>query len=128
MNTQTNQKVFKDIVLHLLTQKIQSKIIKMSGHLGCSYRGANGTSCAVGCLIPDEQYVYTMERCPTAYSLFNEYPLFKQHFEEKYGEITDDTIELLEILQNIHDSSDVFPEMVSRLVNCAVKYQLHMPE
>ena len=47
----TLQQVFDKVALHLLTQKKPS----MNGS-ECMYRGADGTMCAVGCLIKDEHY------------------------------------------------------------------------
>lgn len=49
----TAQQIFNKVAKHLATQQVQSR-----GRAGgkCMYRGRNGTSCAVGCLIPDSHY------------------------------------------------------------------------
>jgi hypothetical protein len=47
----TPQKLFDKVAEHLLTQG--KKSVKNSS---CQYRGSRGTSCAIGCLIPDELY------------------------------------------------------------------------
>ena len=51
------QEVFNTVVTHLRSQGRKS-----TDHEGCLYRGPNGTSCAVGCLITDEEYSPRMER------------------------------------------------------------------
>jgi hypothetical protein len=57
------QKVFDTVVAHL---RKQQTISRFENGKGCAYRGPNGTSCAVGCLIPDELYSATIEElgCP----------------------------------------------------------------
>lgn len=51
------QQVFNKVADHLWTQGESS----LDSTDMCSYRGANGTSCAVGCLIPDDVYTRGME-------------------------------------------------------------------
>ena len=52
------QQVFDKVSNHLLTQNRKS----MGGPGGgCAYRGDNGSSCAVGCLMPDSEYHIRME-------------------------------------------------------------------
>lgn len=55
MNT---QQAFDTITNHLYTQKVRA-----THDNGCSYRGNNGTMCAVGCVLPDEFYVSEMDSC-----------------------------------------------------------------
>lgn len=52
------QETFDKVVRHLLTQKEVSR----RGEGGCAYRGEDGLMCAVGCLIPDENYSDVLER------------------------------------------------------------------
>lgn len=47
----SNQEIFDRVATHLFTQGMQSIETR-----GCLYRGPNGTKCAVGCLIADEDY------------------------------------------------------------------------
>jgi len=54
MNT---QEAFNQIVSHLRLQKVKS----FSSNGRCAYRGINNLKCAVGCLIPDDQYSFLME-------------------------------------------------------------------
>jgi len=51
-NLKTDRDVFNHVRDHLLEQNQQS--MYQSG--GCVYRGSNGLSCAIGCLIADEHY------------------------------------------------------------------------
>lgn len=53
----TAQEVFDKVVNHLYTQGRPAKEDGKS----CRYRGPNGTKCAVGCLIPDDEYRPIME-------------------------------------------------------------------
>ena len=50
------QEIFDEVATHLLTQNAKS-VRHLPGLLiECAYRGLNGMKCAIGCLIPDEQY------------------------------------------------------------------------
>lgn len=53
----TAQEIFDKVTAHLRKQGKASVDIDGS----CAYRGEGGTSCAVGCLIPDEMYDEMME-------------------------------------------------------------------
>ena len=53
----THQEIFDKVVTHLFTQGRPAK--DEEGR--CAYRGLNKTSCAVGCLIPDEKYTPSLE-------------------------------------------------------------------
>ena len=52
------QETFDKVAKHLLTQNAKS----VNGGR-CSYRGAEGRMCAVGCLIDDEHYSPALEGC-----------------------------------------------------------------
>ncbi len=52
----TEQKIFDKVATHLLTQKKKSLMPEeLSGFCKCAYRGKDGLSCAVGCLITDQE-------------------------------------------------------------------------
>jgi hypothetical protein len=51
------QEIFDTVVTHLYTQGKQAG----DGVGGCLYRTDEGLKCAVGCLIPDDQYHPSME-------------------------------------------------------------------
>lgn len=69
----TMQQVFDQVATHLLTQgkqalmassallKAQMLGIEFVAATVCAYRGENGTKCAAGCLISDDEYVQHME-------------------------------------------------------------------
>lgn len=52
----TNQEIFDKVSTHLFSQGVRS----ING-TECAYRGVSGTSCAVGCLIEDDEYSKDME-------------------------------------------------------------------
>lgn len=94
----TKQDIFDKVARHLLTQKVKSMKprLTMDGEM-CAYRGDSGTSCAVGCLIPDDLYDPKMEG-NDAVGLFSRFP----KVEKLLGK---DNESLLSDLQRIHDSS-----------------------
>jgi len=58
------QGTLNTIYNHLLKQGCPSTISVPNGSYtfaSCRYRGPNGTKCAIGCLIPDSEYVPQME-------------------------------------------------------------------
>ena len=59
LNEATEQQVFDTISTHLLTQKSKSE---MYAPYTCAYRSGEGKACAVGCLIPIEDYKPEYER------------------------------------------------------------------
>lgn len=88
------QQVFDKVADHLWTQGVPS-IDALSGY--CMYRGEEGRSCAVGCLIPDDVYSQSMEDLRVA-ALVGAFgtrlpPFIKEH------------VELLSRLQSVHDSA-----------------------
>lgn len=118
----TKQEIFNKVYTHLITQGKQSITYYKQGGVTrstCAYRGANGTSCAVGCLILDEHYDKSIEG----------YNVLENNVKEvldKSGVPTDDnTIKFLLDLQKIHDSymfedvdiSDMFKEKLERMAN-----------
>ena len=58
----TKQKIFTKVAKHLLKQNAKSRKTNdgiPSGY--CAYRGYNGMTCAIGCIIPDEAYELRFE-------------------------------------------------------------------
>lgn len=83
LNKATAQEVFDQVVNHLLTQGTKS----INEEMRCMYRGLNGTKCAAGCLISDEEY--------------------QKEFETlKWGALPFPSVHdrLIDELQTIHDS------------------------
>jgi hypothetical protein len=102
------QDIFNRVKNHLLTQKTQSNGGNFTN--SCAYRGKNNTTCAVGCLIPDELYVATIENATVLNSIRKndlKYDNAKKLHEilTKLGLIKH--YKLLQDLQNIHDSYSV---------------------
>jgi hypothetical protein len=73
----TAQEVFDQVAKHLLTQGCKSESLDDSGLQTCKYRGENGTSCAAGCLIADDEYDPEMEghtwKCLKEYGFVGEH-------------------------------------------------------
>jgi predicted house-cleaning noncanonical NTP pyrophosphatase (MazG superfamily) len=78
---------------HLLKQGCKSLQI-VDDDTRCLYRGPNGTKCAAGCLIPDEDYDPKME------GLLWEELVEKYDFDNPHNE-------LIDRLQAIHDFYEV---------------------
>lgn len=96
----TNQEIFTKVKTHLLRQKRKSNSW-MSGV--CAYRGVNRTKCAVGCLIPDEQYRPDIEGLGITDARFT--PGLLQKVLNASG-IASEDFPLLRELQILHDSKD----------------------
>ena len=93
----TKQEIFDRVSRHLLTQQCKSRTPEWDFKLGryrCLYRGPNGTSCAVGCLIPDDQYDPTIEHQGVASTEVQARLPFKADPDTNY---------LLLSLQQVHD-------------------------
>ena len=102
--TPTTVEIFEHVTAHLLKQGARSVIavafVTNDCPAGsCAYRGAGGTRCAVGCLIPD--------------ALYSE--LYEGQLAEKLSAVrpspfgwtaTPGQVKLLTRLQRLHDSSD----------------------
>lgn len=104
--------LFEDVEKHLLNQNCKSVPTGdfargHSGNIDCAYRGQNGTSCAVGCLIPDTMYTLAME-FKSAQSLLALHPNLFDYLVNKYKIVNHSSIPiLLNRLQDIHDSKNV---------------------
>jgi hypothetical protein len=91
MNKQT---IFDTVVKHMAAQK--TRAMSRDGY-ACAYRGANGTKCAVGCLISDNDYRPAMEgKSVTTLKVTGMLP---DYLCKELG--------LLEYLQFIHDDNNL---------------------
>lgn len=91
------QEIFDKVATHLLTQKKRAVVGRDER---CAYRGKDGCMCAVGVLIPDDQYSTDME----GRSVFSE--LVVNALFSKYDSNKDEhrlKINLLSYFQEIHD-------------------------
>lgn len=96
----TPQQIFNKVVHHLMTQGCKSKDEARSL---CMYRGPNGTSCAVGCLIPDDKYSEDLEEIPIG-GICNDDASSQQILDALPFEVTPLIESLLIELQHTHDS------------------------
>ena len=91
----TAQEVFDKVVEHLARQKIPAT----NGGDGCMLRTGGGLMCAVGCLIPEEDYRPEMEDHSAVQVVDARDNIFSIWLKHNYG----DHINLLDKLQSIHD-------------------------
>ena len=124
--SRTEQEIFNQVVTHLRTQKVPS----YEQGAGCRYRGPNGTSCAVGCLMPDSAYDESIEG----------EGLRSQEVLRRLRALgfTDVNLSLLYSLQGAHDewadavkeglAGDWGPGQEASFTVVAINYRLTMPE
>lgn len=92
----TAQEVFDQVAKHLLTQ-MKKSVAKRAAESAsdskdyCMYRGFDGTKCAAGCLISDDEYKLEFENHNWSYLSDINYLVPKEHCH------------LIAQLQNIHD-------------------------
>ncbi len=87
------QEIFNKVVTHLRNQNRRS----VDRNNQCVYLSSDGDQCAIGCLIPKEDYLSTMER-KNVTLLFNSFHLFDNLAAH---------LPLLYDLQCIHDQREV---------------------
>lgn len=91
----TNQEVFNKVVTGLRTQGKPSVIRNIYSGNRCVYRNPNGLKCAVGILIPDEQYT----------SCFDEKGISLSEIIEEVPALQGIDSSLLISLQRTHDAA-----------------------
>jgi hypothetical protein len=92
----TKQEIFDKVATHLLRQGKKSTLNDSTPL--CLYRGPDGISCAVGCLIKDEHYNLNLEGKPVHIGVVVE-ALRKSGVTNT----SRDTLPLLKDLQRVHD-------------------------
>lgn len=106
----TRREVFDKVKTHLLAQNAKAERTKpeWNGEMACAYRGVNGLSCAVGCLIADDKYDPAIEGIGIPYNVNGGTtrerlaPLLR--VLDGSGVPTDaGTLEMLAMLQTTHD-------------------------
>ena len=112
------QQIFDKVSNHLLTQNRKS--LGTSSGSSCAYRGVMGATCAVGCLIPDNEYLSSMEGqsidADEVWAIL--FPIVKAG-----KHVRGIKFDLLEDLQHLHDFNSV-PEWPDRLQECANNFNL----
>ena len=112
----TLQEIFDRVAKHLLAQNAKSERQSDEGWTRCAYRGNDGKSCAVGCLITDKEYSEALE------GLSVEHPKVQDALGEALATDTR-ALDLLSQLQLMHDSYSV-ERWPSRLGNIAKDFGL----
>lgn len=133
METKTHIEVFEQVALHLMKQNercVSDDCTKDGEVYPCAYRGPRGLSCAVGCLIPDDKYNPNLEGLCAA-EMMNKigggtagafgFKLSPSHFDEAM------LIDMLQELQNIHDSYEPF-EWPDRLCVIATRFDIPLSD
>jgi len=110
--------------------------MRPDGNNSCVYRGEEGTSCAMGCLIPDELYTPSIEGHGLSSLALREILVHAGVLtptEAKEGYIFCEVkgfvlhkMSLLVSLQSIHDSSPI-PDWHDLLVSLAERFGLTFP-
>jgi len=108
----TEQEVFDQVATHLLKQNVQAIDDSRDG---CAYRGKDGTKCAMGCLMSDEEYDPVWDKTGARwYALARDNKVPREH-----------CVLLIE-LQQVHDNH--MPEVwFKKLRHLAEDYGLNMP-
>lgn len=108
------QEAYDIVVAHLFTQGRRA----YDEDNGCLYRGPNGAKCAVGVLIPDEQYNPAMEGCSVGGLVGSS--------GYKIPSVVRRNADLMQALQSVHDDCCVqengsyfMPELYERLLGVA---------
>jgi hypothetical protein len=109
----TKQETFDKVVNHLRQQNCKAQI-EQDGHTKCAYHGQNGTMCAAGCLIPDDEYHYYFEGNSIS---------FCSQLLYLIGNKLGHDIELVSSLQSVHDRYDV-SDWENELKNVANRFKL----
>jgi hypothetical protein len=115
------QETFDRVVSHLRQQGEPAFTVKASG-VSCRYRLPRGDkvlACAVGCLIPDDQYLEDIEGAGVKYVMAN--------FSLSLPAIYEHDMNLLEDLQSAHDwwaGSAVLRNVEEQLESVARKHGL----
>lgn len=108
----TNQEAFDKVYQHLLKQGEES--LSEDGGM-CMYRGVDGKSCAIGCLIPDPEYNPSFEGAPVT------------TIQRGVAALAGLSTGLLFDLQHVHDKVEVSGWDVELNV-VARRYNLTIPE
>ena len=106
------QEIFDKVATHLIAQGKRS--------LGwgadyCAYRGDDGTMCAAGCLIPDDEYKPQFEGIPWV-SIANDVPSFLDAPDEDHDLI--DSLQLVHDDENYWETPETLKDALRDVANC----------
>lgn len=106
------QEIFNKVATHLLRQGKASLTFGI-----CTYRGDDGTKCAIGIFIPDGQYSpYIEGKRVNAAELYSRLPSF----------ILED-LDFARMLQHLHDCHENWSDIYKSLQDFALRNKLEMP-
>ena len=116
------QEIFDKVASHLITQGVQANhrplLNQGDSYPSCAYRGDNGTMCAAGCLIPDEEYKPEFEGLPWDL-VGKKIPSLANLTRQKH--------ELISSLQGVHDNDSSWQSIYvlkGKLSHVAYKFGL----
>ncbi len=106
------QEVFDKVANHLLTQNRKAiNTGNLSPYVKCVYRTKDGRKCAIGCLIPDDQYDPHIEGCSPNVNpdqaVSSGGAMLSKILISQLGELTEQDYQFLRELQFIHDTCEV---------------------
>jgi hypothetical protein len=94
----TAREIYLTVVRHLIAQDKPA-----TTGIQCRYRTKDGLKCAIGCLIPDDEYRRTMEDQGVR-------DMFEQHSHAEFVSKLSPHMNLLNSLQHIHDESRMWTD------------------
>ena len=111
------QEIFDIVWDHLVTKKSPKSVSRGKSNIKgndtfCMYRGPNGTKCAVGALVTDEE-------CDGWGNMAVRDVRLPQRLEEHY--------DFLEEMQFCHDESDSIQDRIESMRKVATTYSLRVP-
>jgi hypothetical protein len=113
----TAQEIFDRVWTHFVVEGNPRSI----NDCGCAYRGHGGAKCAVGVLIPDEEYAPSFEGLSVESFFINpDCPPSIAAMKEHVG--------LLGALQGAHDSAGSPAALSVRLRGVAARYSIALPK
>ena len=116
------QQIYETVVKHQRKQGQKSHLKLSDGNYSCRYRDPEGRKCAIGCLIPDIEYVKEMEGKDVG-DLISGNLLNLLRSAEFYRHR-----KLLDGLQKIHDKANSFDEWERQWRMLADDMQLKYPK
>ena len=115
----TEQTAFNIVKNHLLTQMTKSMEENEFGDTQCLYRGPNGTKCAIGALITDEEYKEIAEHSHEFWAIYDLMVFQTENLQSVQGlDLT-----FWEDLQISHDQGEI-QDWKNQLEVFAKKYNL----
>ena len=114
----TAQEIFNIVWDHLITKAAPKSVVHLPFEdKKCLYRGPNGTKCAIGALVTDEE-------CEG----WGNWAVHQLVEKGRLPERLEGHLYLLENLQDVHDLCDVPSQRLGNMVSIAKLHNLSLPE